>query len=46
MLESSGYKALDTAAVESLRKAEFVNSDGNTASGGEVVLSFRFRLLE
>jgi TonB family protein len=46
VITSSGHPALDNAAVDALRKAQFVNSDGALASSGEVVLSFRFRLLD
>lgn len=44
--ESSGYPALDREAVDAVKKARFAGQGGGAASGGEVVLSFRFKLIE
>ena len=43
---SSGYPALDRAAVDALSKARFVMHGGFNTGGREVVLSFHFKLIE
>jgi len=43
--EPSGYPALDRAAVDAVRRARFI-MEGSAASGGEILLSFRFRLVD
>lgn len=42
---SSGYPALDRAAVKAVKEAWFVRGDGSIL-GGEIVLSFRFKLTD
>lgn len=44
--KSSGYPALDREAVNAVRKARFVTHDSGAMAGGEVVLSFRFKLID
>jgi len=46
VVESSSFPALDRAAVKSAKDARFVSADGSTTQGGEIVLSFRFKLVE
>jgi len=43
---SSGYRALDRAAVDAFSKARFVVRSGISTGGREVVLSFHFKLIE
>ena len=43
---TSGYPALDQAAVDAVKKARFPMRDMPTGSGGEILLSFRFQLVE
>ncbi len=46
VVESSGFRALDKAALDAVRKARFVAEGGAAKEGGEVVLTFRFRLTD
>ena len=43
--KSSGFDDLDRAAREAVRGARFVEKGGGPTKGGEVVLSFRFKLV-
>ena len=46
IVESSGFRALDRAAVDAVRKARFKAEGGASTEGGEIVLTFRFRLMD
>jgi protein TonB len=46
VVKTSGYPALDRAALDAVRESRFVRYGGEPGEGGEVVLTFRFRLVD
>ena len=44
--ESSGYSALDKAAVSAVMRASFAAADGRADRSGKLALSFRFELVD
>jgi len=46
VLESSGYQALDKAAMKAATRATFRDEDGKRAVSVETVITFRFRLID
>jgi periplasmic protein TonB len=45
VVQSSGYPALDRAAVDAVKNARFTSASGSGPVGGDITLSFRFKLV-
>jgi protein TonB len=44
--QSSGYEALDQAAIDAVKKATFVASSASAKTGDKITMSFRFKLTD